>query len=182
MIGNDIVDLTLARKENKSGLDRYLRKVFSEKEIEMIRSSEDPELVLWQLWSMKEATYKAHQRNTNFKKILNPIKYQCDLTTVSVDIDNYSYKLSCTITSDYVHSYISWEKDQVKILKNSDHLNANLLEVLSEANNMKKEALLYFKNANHLPVYSLQNKLEPLPLSLSHHGQFAAIVFPLINS
>ena len=182
MIGNDIVDLKLARKENKSENPRYLQKVFSEKEIISIQNANDPELALWRLWSMKETTYKAHQRNTSFQKILNPIQYQCELASGTVTIDNTSYQVSTDYTSAYVHSYISSEKFELRIFRTQPDLNEKIILLLSEANARSILEIEYFKNAKGLPVYGLQNSNMQTPLSLSHHGNFAAIVFALINS
>lgn len=182
MIGNDIVDLKLARNENKSGNTRYLEKVFSAEEIDKILSSKDPETILWRLWSMKETAYKAHQRNFGFKKILNPIKFKCDLDSGIVEIDSCKYLVETTVTSKYIHSFISSETNKIRILENKKDLKLDILNNLSEANHLNIQEIVYLKNANKLPVYRLRSSKTELPLSLSHHGNFAALVFPLINS
>ena len=182
MIGNDIVDLEVARKNSKSANSRFLKKVFSEEEIEIIQNSDDPELVLWQLWSMKEAAYKAHQRNFGFPKILNPIKYQCRPEEEVVQIDKAVYHIATSITSEYLHSYTPSEDFHIKFLQNQENLETEIAQSISEANLLEPGQIIYYKNAKHLPVYRLQNSSEALPISLSHHGKFAAIIFPLINS
>jgi phosphopantetheinyl transferase (holo-ACP synthase) len=57
MIGNDVVDLVLARKKvwRRTG---YLQKIFTESEQLLIENSSNPHVLVWKLWSMKEAAYK----------------------------------------------------------------------------------------------------------------------------
>lgn len=57
-LGNDIVDLTDPRHAGKARDDRFLRRVYSQKEREEIRSSENPDLALWIRWAAKEAAFK----------------------------------------------------------------------------------------------------------------------------
>lgn len=67
MIGNDIVDIAIARQTSNWRRPGYLRKVFTDKEQALIHQADDPEQQLWLLWACKEAAYKAwsaefHQR------------------------------------------------------------------------------------------------------------------------
>ena len=64
MIGNDIVDLALTRKENNWKRNGFLDKIFTVKEQILITNSENPEFTVWNLWSRKEATYKIINRQT----------------------------------------------------------------------------------------------------------------------
>ena len=58
-LGNDIVDLTDPRHSGKSGDVRFLRRVYSPREQDEIRSSENPDLALWIRWAAKEAAFKS---------------------------------------------------------------------------------------------------------------------------
>jgi phosphopantetheinyl transferase (holo-ACP synthase) len=58
VIGNDIVDLALARKESNWKRPGYLNKIFTTKEQLLISSAENPNTMVWNLWSRKEAAYK----------------------------------------------------------------------------------------------------------------------------
>lgn len=57
-LGNDIVDLADPRHPGKAKDERFLRRVFSEREQEAIRSSVDPDRALWTRWAGKEAAFK----------------------------------------------------------------------------------------------------------------------------
>ena len=73
MVGNDIVDLYEASQASNWQRPRFLDKLFSEQEQAYINSAENAFTMVWQLWSMKEATYKAHQRRFSIprKYIMN---------------------------------------------------------------------------------------------------------------
>lgn len=58
LTGNDVVDLTKSNKTSKSQDLRFLSRVFTDKEQKIIFSSNNPEKVLWLLWSGKESAYK----------------------------------------------------------------------------------------------------------------------------
>ena len=60
MIGNDIVDLTLAKTQSNWRRNRFLEKQFTDFEIERIVKSQHPFMQVWLFWSMKEAAYKIH--------------------------------------------------------------------------------------------------------------------------
>ncbi len=60
MIGNDVVDLALAKVESNWQRKGYLDKLFTTKEQNLIFCSENPTIMVWILWSRKEAVYKIH--------------------------------------------------------------------------------------------------------------------------
>jgi phosphopantetheine--protein transferase-like protein len=57
-LGNDIVDLTDPRHSGKARDHRFLRRVYSQREQDEIRSSENPDLALWIRWAAKESAFK----------------------------------------------------------------------------------------------------------------------------
>jgi hypothetical protein len=57
-VGNDIVDLTDPGNIGKSGDNRFLQRVFTSPEREIIAASGDPDAVMWALWAAKETAYK----------------------------------------------------------------------------------------------------------------------------
>lgn len=58
-LGNDAVDLDDPRCQRKASNERFLARIFSQEEVQAIRSSSDPELTVWLLWAGKEATFKS---------------------------------------------------------------------------------------------------------------------------
>ena len=76
MIGNDIVDLNLAKTQSNWKRKGYLDKIFTENEQNLIFESENPTAKVWNLWSRKEAAYKIYNRSTNIR-VFNPKKFDC---------------------------------------------------------------------------------------------------------
>ena len=58
-VGNDVVDLNEQRDSPKSLDKRFISRVFHADEQRLIARAVYPELILWLLWSAKEAAYKA---------------------------------------------------------------------------------------------------------------------------
>ena len=57
-VGNDVVDLTDPRTLGRESDRRFLQRVFSPAEREIVASSSFPEREVWCLWAAKEAAYK----------------------------------------------------------------------------------------------------------------------------
>ncbi len=58
-IGNDVVNLSDSQARAKSGNIRFLNRVFTQNEQDLICRSIDPDLAVWSLWAAKESAYKA---------------------------------------------------------------------------------------------------------------------------
>ena len=69
MIGNDIVDLKKAKTDSNIFRPRYMHKVLSQNEQNLVLSSPNPEEEFWRLWTMKEIAYKPFQRKLIFKPV-----------------------------------------------------------------------------------------------------------------
>jgi phosphopantetheinyl transferase (holo-ACP synthase) len=76
VIGNDIVDLALARKESNWKRPGYLNKIFTTKEQLLISSAENPNTMVWNLWSRKGAAYKIYNRATGIRGYF-PLNLEC---------------------------------------------------------------------------------------------------------
>lgn len=62
-VGNDIVDLETPCNRGKSGDGRFLERVFTPEERDLIAGAARPDALLWSLWAAKEAAYKAVSRD-----------------------------------------------------------------------------------------------------------------------
>jgi acyl carrier protein/phosphopantetheinyl transferase (holo-ACP synthase) len=103
VIGNDIVDLALARKESNWKRPGYLNKIFTTKEQLLISSAENPNTMVWNLWSRKEA-YKIYNRATGIRGYF-PLNLECayeNSTTGSVAWDIHSMKT--VIDAEKIHT------------------------------------------------------------------------------
>ena len=55
MIGNDIIDLSVAKLESNWQRRGFLEKQFTEEEQQLILTASNPFVLVWKFWSMKEA-------------------------------------------------------------------------------------------------------------------------------
>ncbi len=186
VVGNDVIDLELARAERKSENPRYLSKAFSEEEIEQVLNAEDPELRFWQFWAMKETAYKAHQRIFSLPRKMNPKAFHCTLEGSEmfgkVSIDESVYEIELDITSDYVHATTSSENISKNVFSNPENPATNYIESLSNKFQFKSGDFIIIKDILGIPSLVIKDHSMKIPFSLSHHGKFTAFAIPLINS
>lgn len=159
MIGNDIVDLHLAQKESNWKRRGFLDKIFSSEEQKMILSSENQELMVWNLWSRKEACYKIYNRQTGIRGFF-PLRLECnynDKNTGTVSVDKYVYFTQTEISNNYIYTVAVSEKKYFKQIKN---LNSTA----------------FVKKEHGIPYLLDPNSKLILPVSITHHGRFQKII------
>ncbi|MBI2269140.1 MAG: 4'-phosphopantetheinyl transferase superfamily protein [Bacteroidetes bacterium] len=80
MLGNDIVDMEDGRNLNRSGQKRFLDKLFTPSEQQLISASDMPDHMIWVLWSIKESAYKVVNRSTGIRSYV-PLSYKVQLSS-----------------------------------------------------------------------------------------------------
>ncbi|MDQ7918421.1 4'-phosphopantetheinyl transferase superfamily protein [Mesonia sp. MT50] len=185
MIGNDVVDLSLAKKQSNWQRPRFIEKIFTKQEQTEINSAKDPDFLVWLFWSMKESAYKAHQRIENFSPRFNPWQLECSLQEVSaekiigkVNLGASSFYTSSTYADNCIFTSAASEKNlqifHQKVANKS--LKEELLKSISEKEQILLKELHIIKNENQIPqLYQLENLLD-IPFSISHHGDKSAFV------
>ena len=160
MIGNDIIDLVLAAKESNWKRKGFLEKIFSVKEKELILNNSKPELLVWNLWSRKEASYKIYNRLTGIKGYF-PWQFECQFDnnySGTVRIDDFLFYTKTEITDTYIYSIAVLEKVAFTAIKS-----------LETRKNIQKD--------NGIP-YLLNNSANTImPVSITHHGRFQRIIY-----
>jgi phosphopantetheinyl transferase (holo-ACP synthase) len=163
MIGNDIIDLVLARKESNWKRNGFLDKIFTKKEQLLVLNSENPEVMVWNLWSRKEAAYKIYNRETEIRGYF-PLQLECfDLEIIDgiafgkVVIKDFEYFTKTEITAQFIDTIA------VKNL-----MDFNIVRLSKNRSNIKK--------SNGIPSYFKIEKLTAKPVSISHHGRFERII------
>lgn len=159
MIGNDIIDLALAQQESNWQRKGFLNKIFTPSEQRLILNTSNPEIMVWNLWSRKEAAYKIYNRQTQVRAYI-PLQLECfdlvikDRTTYGkVCYGSFVYFTKTNITRDYIAT--------VAVIKPSDFDRVEALNI-----NLPIEKI------NGIPSYLPSNLSTPKPLSISHHGRF----------
>ncbi len=163
MIGNDIVDLALARKESNWKRKGFLDKIFTENEKLLILNSDNHSVMVWNLWSRKEAAYKIYNRQTQIRGYF-PLKLECfDLETVDnftfgkVQIKEQVYFTKTELNAEFIYTIAVENKQYFESIK-----------TLNNRYNIQKNNLLpnYFENKNSVTK----------PVSISNHGRFERII------
>ena len=67
MIGNDIIDLSLAKTQSNWQRKGFLEKLFSNDEQQLILEASNSFEMVWRLWSMKEAAYKIYTQHNEIR-------------------------------------------------------------------------------------------------------------------
>ncbi|MFV5696444.1 4'-phosphopantetheinyl transferase superfamily protein [Flavobacterium sp. LB3P122] len=155
MIGNDIVDLALAKKESNWKRKGFLDKIFTPQEQLLIYNAINPEVMVWNLWSRKEAAYKIYNRETQIRAFI-PLKLICyfeNETLGTVICNEILYYTQTKISEQYIHSIAVIKKEYFNEIKTLD----------SNAKIIKKNGIPF--------IIDEQTKIEK-PVSISHHGRF----------
>lgn len=161
MIGNDIIDLDLAKQESNWQRKGYLNKIMTSSEQELIYNSQNPNVMVWYLWSLKEAAYKIYNRQTQSRGFI-PILLECKLLEgdgtyhfAQVHCSSYDYFTQSTITQTCIDTIAVSSKDDFKKVR-----------TLESSKGIQKK--------NGIPFLEVHTVLKPV--SISHHGRYERIV------
>lgn len=179
MIGNDIVDLTIVSDQSNWRRERWLQKIFTEKERHFIYNSEDPDLLVWKFWSMKESVYKAYQRSFNLSPVYNPRSFECNLNG-EVYKENLVYETDSQINTDRIYTIaaitIDSEKVISKIVKTYSKSKTCFFDLITSHLSVHNSRIVIQKNENRIPQIFVNNRYVDLNFSFTRHGRFSACV------
>jgi phosphopantetheinyl transferase (holo-ACP synthase) len=176
MVGNDIVDLNEARNASNWERPRFLKKLFSEAEQLCIKTSDNPFVMVWRLWSMKEASYKLY---TQLKpsRFYNPKAFQCEIEGNKgiVRFKDFKCYLETKITLNYIISEARLEPNNLT----STIVQFNSTKHKTQSEILKSELLDGFGNDYHIKknqfnIPVLSNGKNNYNISLTHHGNYGA--------
>ncbi|MBB4802687.1 phosphopantetheinyl transferase (holo-ACP synthase) [Flavobacterium nitrogenifigens] len=162
MIGNDIVDLAQSRLQSKWSRKGLIEKLFTTEEQYFIKKHYNPEIMVWLLWTMKEAAYKIYNRQTKIREF-SPKKLICDLNSLS-DIHAFG-TVFCLENIYYTKSIISSE--------NIHSIATNNLENLNHVIEVEKKDII---KDNHGIPYLQTSTMTLKEVSISNHGRFEKVV------
>ena len=163
MIGNDIVDLALARKENNWNREGFLNKIFTKREQLMILTAQNQEETVWNLWSRKEAAYKIYNRQTGIRAYI-PLQLECfDLEVINqivfgqVECYGVIYYTKTEVSKDSIYTIAATSIEHFQSIQNIENLS-NIYKI------------------NGIPSWFDNKKSVELPVSISHHGRFTKMI------
>jgi len=180
MIGNDIVDLNLAKTQSNWERKGFLEKQFTDEEQLSILNSENSFLQVWLLWSMKEAAYKCYSQQYQIR-FFNPKKLQCEIVSSTkgiVKINHEVYFTTSYITEDYIYTVAKNQNSKIEhqnIFEFDEPENTSQLLRKYLQNDFNKMVKIV-KNTVGIPKLVFHNEVLPHSLSLTHHGNFGAYI------
>lgn len=163
MIGNDVIDLPLTRHESNWKRKGFIQKLFTDREQSIIVNNLDSETTVWLFWSMKEAAYKIHNRQTKRREFI-PQKFECVLLT-----ETTTYVTGIVRFLDMIY----YTKTDISI----ECLHTVAVISLNDLNNVTQiERRGIGKDEHGVPyLLSAKNKYRQ-PVSISNHGNFEKVV------
>ena len=163
MIGNDVVDLLQSRKDSNWKRKGYIEKIFNSEEQLYISNASDPEIMVWALWSMKEAAYKVYNRKTKVREYI-PKKLNCFIESQNEIL--ITGKVICSENTFHTKTILSKDFIHTVAVSFFDDLN-NIIEIENKAIHKDKNGIPFLAGA-------LQNIAQDI--SISHHGRFEKVV------
>lgn len=183
MVGNDIVDLNVAKTESNWKRKGYLDKIYTLAEQDLITRANDPDRMVWILWTMKEAAYKANNRITSVREYA-PSKIQCEIIQIldniyygKVQYSGRNYNSKTTVCEDYIHTVALFETDDFSTINEINVRNyPKDYEQYLKQNNYLAPLELLTKNKIGIPSILNVEEGSEKPISISHHGIFLSVV------
>ena len=202
-VGNDVVDLKDPENIGKSRDDRFLSRVFTAGERELIASVPSHHTLLWSLWAAKEAAYKAVSRaDPAVCSIPHRYRVVIEAEDATRKIVRLAGKvitprgelvLGVFVSADWVHALAAGTEEalnrlcrRVKRLEggkgavnSSAFVRGALLREIARRLNCAVDDLSVVKNQDGLgaPRVLFRGELLAAEVSLSHDGRFAAFAF-----
>jgi phosphopantetheinyl transferase (holo-ACP synthase) len=190
MIGNDLVDLKVASVESNWKRPRFLDKVFTIEEQQLIMNSKNQHQTVWLLWSMKEAAYKINVQQFG-KRFYNPKKLVCHLSSSTigyVTIENRTYYTRSAISKNYIYTvaslnYLENYKSVIFKVENdsyvtqSESVKNRFIENISKSKGLSFQNLSIRKNIFGVPKLFYNDFKLPIQMSLTHCGNYCGYVY-----
>ena len=178
MIGNDIIDLSLAKTESNWQRRGFLEKQFSANEQQLILNAQNSFEMVWRLWSMKEAAYKIFTQQHSVR-FFAPKKFECKLRSAKegvVCFKGQKFYTSSLINQRYIFTRASLEKEMSAYSEMaSPHEIDNMIKKkLKELTALSVSGIEQKKSKNGVPSYYYKTILLTLSCSITHHGKYGA--------
>ena len=181
MIGNDIIDLTLAKTESNWQRRGFLEKQFSANEQQLILNAQNSFEMVWRLWSMKEAAYKIFTQQHSVR-FFAPKKFECklmlDLNGV-VCYKNQKFYTTSIVNQHYIFTRAALTKQTSSYseMVSPDQIDTMIKDKLNVLTGLKMTGIKQKKSKTGAPSYYNKTTLLTSSCSISHHGKSGAYSF-----
>jgi phosphopantetheinyl transferase (holo-ACP synthase) len=181
LIGNDVIDLSLAKKESNWQRKGFLKKLFSNDEQQLILEALNSFEMVWRLWSMKEAAYKIFTQQYSVR-FFAPKKFECklmqDLNGV-VCFKGQQFYTSSIINQHYIFTKAGFSKEETSYsgMVSPDQIDTMIKRKLNVLTSLKMSGIKQKKTKNGVPSYHYKTTLLTSSCSISHHGKYGVYSF-----
>jgi len=182
LIGNDIIDLSLANTESNWQRRGFLEKQFTVNEQKLILVATNPFALVWRFWSMKEAAYKAYTQQNEIR-FYAPKKFKCIIMSEKEGLvffkDQIFYTISI-VNQSYIFTTASLEKETKVYTKFviPEVIDKAIKIKLADVTTLSVIEIKQKKSKNGAPYYYYKDMLLTKSCSISHHGNYG--VFSLL--
>lgn len=178
MIGNDIIDLSLAKTESNWQRKGFLEKQFSANEQQLILNAQNSFEMVWRLWSMKEAAYKIFTQQHSVR-FFAPKKFECNLMQDlkgEVCYKNQKFYTTSLVNPEYIFTKADLikEKRSFSEMVPPDQIDMMIKNKLNHLTGVKMSGIKQKKSKNGVPSYYYKTILLTLSCSITHHGKYGA--------
>jgi phosphopantetheinyl transferase (holo-ACP synthase) len=176
LIGNDVIDLSLAKTQSNWQRKGFLKKLFSNDEQQLILEALNSFEMVWRLWSMKEAAYKIFTQQHSVR-FFAPKKFECKLTQGSKGVVCYQgqqFYTSSIINQQYIFTKaaVFKRKEPYSEMVSPDQIDTmiksklNVLTALKfqefNKKNQKMESLVIITKQHFLPHHVQYHTMESM--------------------
>ena len=181
MIGNDIIDLSLAKTQSNLQRKGFLEKLFSSNEQQLILNAPNSFEMVWRLWSMKEAAYKIYTQQHSIR-FFAPKKFECKLTQEfhgKICFKEQNFYSSSIINKDYIFTIANLKNEERSYseIMSPDQIDRKIKNKLNDLTGLNISAIEQKKSRNGAPSYHYKKTLLTSSCSISHHGKYGAYSF-----
>ncbi|MEO6348952.1 MAG: 4'-phosphopantetheinyl transferase superfamily protein [Aquaticitalea sp.] len=190
MIGNDIVDLEIAKHNSRWEGQRFLDKLFSAEEQYFIKADDNRFQNIWRLWSMKESAYKIISRGDDIVRFI-PKSFECCITNSTEGQVVFENTFVSTLTEThskfiYTNAHLNTEWTyEVFQLQHSDAKSQhketyqNAINFLANLTGVSQDTIEIRKDQFGVPHIYADGILQEELLSITHHGHFGALAIAI---
>jgi phosphopantetheinyl transferase (holo-ACP synthase) len=191
MSGNDIVDMASAAAESNWKRKGFLEKVFTAQEQQYIREAASPDEMVWKLWSMKESAYKVYTRQYG-GRFFAPKKFNSTLLNASagmVEISDVTYHTVTFSCKKYIYSIARpagpgndhftgcfFRAPRLDHRSQQQFIYEKMVSHYATITGKQIKKIAVIKDRNGIPYLHCSGEKPDIPVSITHHGRFAAYI------
>jgi len=181
LIGNDIIDLSLAKTESNWQRRGFLEKQFSVNEQHLILNAPNSFEMVWRLWSMKEAAYKIFTQQHSVR-FFAPKKFECKLMLDLkglVCYKNQKFYTASIVNQQYIFTKAGLIKETSSYseMGSPDQIDMMIKNKLNVLTGLNISGIEQIKSRNGAPSYYYKTTRLTSSCSISHHGKYGAYSF-----